>query len=385
MIKKHLAKIITIPETKPSILERFGLYYLNLFNHLDSNHSVFDFTDAQLAKKVQRITTKGIILSSLIGLACVFPTVWVDVHFTNSPWYIHYGWVVGITVASIAIEFYVLFIIALRAVYEVSELINMHATKNEFLDDGVFGVKHILARTALELPDPELEILGIDPFERISKKNLLILGLLYKAKIIVTNFVLKYGLKFTVGNTLLGIPVLYEALPVECFWNSVVIRRVVHEARLRLFGFALANQIASNVVKDGMLHQLSPLAKTGCLRALGNAVVMAQNYHPNMITLLLRFQQVLQIEDHNKLDDWNLFLDTLQKVSEQERNFLLDLFTVAAAFDGKLSHLEKENLRGAYGKDFDLYHPRLIRLTECLKDGKLNEALSLCRLDFVAG
>lgn len=380
-----MSNIITIPATKASRLEKFGLFYLNLFKRIDKDHSVFDFTDAVIAQKVNRITVKGIVLSSLVGLACVFPTVWVDIHFTNSPWYIHYGWVAGVTVVAIAIEFYLLFIIALKAVYEVSELINMHATKSELTDNNIFSVQHILARTALELPDPELKILGIDPFKRISKKNLFILGLLYKAKIVVTNFVLKYGLKLNVGNSLLGIPVLYEALPVECFWNSVVIRRVVHEARLRLFGFALANQIANNVIKQKALEQLSPLAKTGCLRAIGNAVVMAQNYHPNMIILLLRFQQILKITEENKYDNWNVFIETLNNVTERERNFLLDLFTVSAAFDGRLSKLEDENLKEAYGKDFELYYPRLIQLTQYLKAGHLNAALALCKLDFEKG
>lgn len=377
--------IIDFPENKPPLLERFGLYYLNLFKKIDRSHSVFDMSDAELSKKVRNITNRGIILSSLIGLVCVFPTVWVDVHFTDSPFMIHYGWVAAVTLISILIEFYVLFIIALKAVYEVSDLINMRATQSDLLDDGAFSVKHILARTALELPDPQLKILGIDPFERISKKNLFVLSLLYKAKIIVTNFILKYGLKFTVGNTLLGIPVLYEALPVECFWNSVVIKRVVHEARLRLFGFALAHQIANNVVNDKLLDQLSPLAQTGCLRAIGNAVVMAQNYHPNMIVLLMRFQLILQISEENRYDDWELFLDTLKKVNDQERYFLLDLFTVSAAFDGKLSQLEEDSLRAAYGNDYDSYYPRLLQLTACLKDGRLNEALALCKLDFVAG
>jgi hypothetical protein len=380
-----LANGYEIPKTQPSLLEKFGLYYLKFFRSIDSDHNVFDLSDEELSKRIKRITRKGIILSSLIGIVCVFPTVWVDVHFADESFLIHYGWVAAVTAISIVIELYVLFIIALRAVYEVSEIINMHATQSELTNDGVFSVQHILARTALELPDPELKILGVDPFKRVSKKNLFILGLLYKAKIFVTNLVLKNGLLFTVGKTIAGISVLYEALPVECFWNSVVIRRVVHEARLRLFGFALANQIAKNVVKEHFIQQLSPEAKIGCLRAIGNAVVMAQNYHPNMIILLIRFQQILQVEKENKYDDWGLFLQTLKNVSVQERYFLLDLFTISAAFDGRLSHLEIESLRAAYGEDYDVYYPKLLKLTDHLKNGRLNAALALCKLDFTEG
>lgn len=377
--------IYEVAEKKPSFLERFGLYYLNFFKRIDSDHSVFNYTDEELTKKVNKITLKGIILSCIVGIACVFPTVWVDVYFAEKSFFVHYGWIVGVTAISIAIELYLLFIIALKAVYEVSEVVNLHAAESEFERDGLFSVKHILARTALELPDPELKIMGIDPFKRISKKNLLVLGLLYKAKIFVTNIVLKYALIYFVGKTIFGISILYEAILVECFWNSVVIRKVVLEARLRLFGFALANEIGKNVLNDKCVEELSATARRGCLRAIGNAVVMAQNYHPNMIVLLIRFQQILKISEPDRYDDWDLFLETLQQVSEKERYFLLDLFTVSAAFDGKLSTLETESLLAAYEKDYGIYKPRLLKLTEELMNGKLNAALVECKLDFKAG
>jgi len=380
-----MQNIINVPKAKPSRLERFGLFYLDLFKRLDTNHSVFDLTDAQITKRTKRITWKGIILSSIVGIVCVFPTVWVDVYFENKPWSVHYGWVTVVTILSIVIEFYLLFIIALKAVYQVSKIINIHATEDELVENELFSVKNILARAALELPDPELKILGIDPFKRVNKKNLLVLGLLYKAKILLTNLVSKYALRLISDKTIFGVSILYEALFVEAFWNGVVIVRVIKEARLRLFGFALANKIALETLNENDLQQLSPLAKVGCLRAIGNAVVMTKNYHPNMIILLFRFQQMLHITKENKYDDWNLFLETLNTVSEKERNFLLDLFTVSAAFDGKLSDLEEENLKTVYGKDYGIYHSRLVKLTACLKEGKLNEALSLWKLDFVVG
>ena len=76
-----MQNIINVPKAKPSRLERFGLFYLDLFKRLDTNHSVFDLTDAQITKRTKRITWKGIILSSIVGIVCVFPTVWVDVYF----------------------------------------------------------------------------------------------------------------------------------------------------------------------------------------------------------------------------------------------------------------------------------------------------------------
>lgn len=92
---------------------------------------------------------------------------------------------------------------------------------------------------------------------------MLIISLLYKAKIIVTNLVLKFGLKFTVGETVGGVSFLYEALPVECFWNSVVIKRVVHEARLRMFGFALAHRIANDALNDKLPEKIIAIGQNG--------------------------------------------------------------------------------------------------------------------------
>jgi hypothetical protein len=375
---------IQFKEPKTSLLEKFGIYYLNLFRRRNLTHHVFDFTDAELKKKVNRISFIGVILSAAIGWICVWPTVYVDLVYQNQPPWIHYSWTYGVTAISVIIEFYLLFLIALRAVHQVSQLINTHSHEKDFLQAGPFNIVNILSRAALQLPDPEIQILGIDPFEKISKRNLLILGLIYKLRIILTNFAARFLLKATVGTTIAGISINYIALPVECFWNAMVILLVVKEARLRLFGFALSNHIADNVLHDRLLGQLSVEAKTGCLRAIGNTVVMAQNYHPNVIILLMRFKDLLHIKKENRYADWNLFLDCLKNISEKERNFLLDLLTVAASFDGKISRLESKNIGEAYGDHKETYLIRLRELTGHLKYGRLHAAAALCKIDFTA-
>ena len=406
---------IEFKERKTPLLERFGVYYLDLFRKKDLTHHVFDLSDAELTSKVNRISAKGVFFSALVGLVCVWPTVWIGVLRQNDPWYTQYTWVGVVTLVSILIEFYLLFLIALKAVHEVSELINMrsHAAPRDgaagkgdsevgssgkdsrtvgsdpdtkyFLQSGPFSITNILSRAALEIQDPELHILGIDPFKRVSKKNLLLLGLLYKCKIILTNLVAKWLLLHTVGPTIAGISINYIALPVECFWNALVIRRVVKEARLRLFGFALCNQVADHILEEGTLHRLPESAKIGCLRAIGNAVVLARNYHPNMIVLLLRWQHLLHLHKDHHYDDWDLFLEALRTVSDKERWFLLNLFTIAAAFDGRISHIEAVSMKDAYGPDYALYLPRLLQLTADLHAGRINAAAALCKIDFTAG
>jgi len=432
-----MSKPIQFKERQAPWLERFGVYYLDLFRKKDLSHHVFDLTDQELTGRVNRISIKGMVLSALVGLICVWPTVYIAVLKQNEPWYWQLAWTVAVTLVSVAVEFYLLFVIALKAVHEVSELINMrgqaagtaqrsksaqqHAGSGDaatpagttpgeltgkeaealiadvaldatdFLQSGPFSITNILSRAALELHDPELHILGIDPFKRVSKMNLLLLGLLYKCKIVLTNFIAKRILLLTVGTTVAagmvagGISINYIALPVECFWNALVIRRVVREARLRLFGFALCHEVADRILKEGALHRLSGEARIGCLRAIGNAVVLARNYHPNMIVLLLRLQHLLHLSKDHHYDDWNLFLETLGRVTEKERIFLLNLFTIAVAFDGRISRVEKDNMKDAYGKYYEQYQPRLIQLTDHLREGRLNAAAALCKIDFTAG
>lgn len=376
---------IQFKEQKPALLERFGVYYLDLFRKKESTHRAFDQSDKRLSADVRHISGKGIVLSALIGLICVWPTVYVLQWWQQDPWWARYAWLGVVNGISILIEFYVLFLIALRAVHEVSDLINIRSHDYDFLKSGPFSITHILSRAALEIRDPEWRILGIDPFKRVSKKNLLLLGLLYKCKIILTNFAAKWILQHIAGPTIGGISINYIALPVECFWNGAVLLRVVKEARLRLFGFALCNELADRIIRDRTLSRLSPSARISCMRAIGNAVVLARNYHPNMIVLALRFQHLLELHKDHRYDDWELFLQALREVTAEERLFLLNLFTLAVAFDGRISAVEQQNMKAAYGADYDHYQPRLLKLTAALHAGRLNEAAALSKLDYTAG
>jgi hypothetical protein len=161
--------------------------------------------------------------------------------------------------------------------------------------------------------------------------------------------------------------------------------RVAREARLRLFGHRLVYHLIEEALADDFLARLSGQAREGAIRAISTMVAMAQHYHPNMLMLLVKFSERLEVGDRSDYDDWPLFLQRLSQVTDSERNFLLDLLCVAAAFDARLSPLQRRHLPEAFGEYTDIYLRRIEILSDLLLSGDIHAAKERCRLDFSPG
>jgi hypothetical protein len=370
-----------IPKLSQLTLENFGVYYLKSLQKENKKALPLSVSDEELVWQVRWLTTRGVILSALVGFASAFVTVYTDLYFSDSDFWLHYGVLSLNTLIATGIEFYILFIIALRTVNSIADLTNTKYTNEQFTEDGPFNIINILARSAMEIPDPPIKVLDIDPFKKISKSRLVIAGFVYKLKIFLSNVVVRVILQRLAGKTFMRLSINLVSVPITGIWNAIILYKVSREARLRIFGNLLASDISKNMFNDALLTRLSPLARVGCLRAIANAVVLTQNYHPNMIILLMRFKELLGIEEPDNFDDWDLFLQTLDKVNDEERYTILDILTIAAAFDGKISKLERKHLKEAYREYSDVYFERLEKLTYMLTRGNLQEAIKLCEID----
>src|SRR6516162_8240850 len=102
---------IEFKKSKPTLLERFGTYYLSIFRSRDLSHHVFDFTDQELSQKVRSLTFRGIFWSALTGIVCVWPTVYVGVLKQNDPVMVYLLWLGIVTGIFVVIELYLLFLI----------------------------------------------------------------------------------------------------------------------------------------------------------------------------------------------------------------------------------------------------------------------------------
>jgi hypothetical protein len=114
-------------------------------------------------------------------------------------------------------------------------------------------------------------------------------------------------------------------------------------------------------------------------------MVLSQNYHPNMLILMIKLCESFEITQQKNYDNWDDFLQLLQTIEPHERYFILDLLCISAAFDGHLSRLERHHLPQAFAEHTDVYLQRMQQLTKVLLNGRLHEAKALCKLDFEPG
>jgi len=342
--------------------------------------------DDVMCSLAKSLTNFAAIIAFCIGALTTVVSVWFEWKYAGRiDNFLYYSSYLLLVITMLVIEMTVLFWLGLRTVHGLACLTGHHHAHDDPLLAEADAVPNMLARAALEVPDPVIHYLGIDPLKHVPKTKLLFVGALYKAKVLLSSLLVKFVFVrfFGKGSSRLGFA--WVAIPITGIWDAVVMYKVAREARLRLFGNRLAHHIADEIMQPRHLTKLSPKAKEGAIRAVATMMVLSQNHHPNMLVLLIKLCKIFEIEDRYEYDNWTDFLALLNEVTAPERYFILDLLTVSAAFDGHLSRLERHHLPEAFGEYTEIYMLRIEELKQALLNGYLHQAKKLCKLDFEPG
>lgn len=392
MTEPAIKKTIYQREKQAGFLETFGVrYYQFLAQKAGTaelhNVSIDDLQpDATLQALAAKITTFAAVIAFAIGALTTAVTIWIEwtyqASMSTAAYYLLYGTAL---VLMLAIEMTVLFWLGLKSVYSLACLTGHNQAGKDYCLPGDDAVPNILARAALEVPDPIIRYLGIDPLKHLSKSKLFMVTVLYKAKVILSTMGVKFLLVRFFGKGDIRMAFSWVAIPITGLWDAFTVYKVAREARLRLFGNKLAEHIAVNIITDDVMARLSPQAREGAVRAVAVMMVLTQRYHPNMLVLLHRLCSTFEIDENKEYDNWEEFLSILDEVAAHERYFLLDLLCVASAFDGHISRLERYHLPEAFKELTEEYMQRAEKLKNMLLNGQLHAAKDLCELDFKAG
>jgi hypothetical protein len=270
-------------------------------------------SDDIMCSLANSLTHFAAIIAFIIGALTTVVSVWFEWNYAGRmDNFLYYSSYLLLIAAMLVIEMTVLFWLGLRTVHGLACLTGHHGAHDDPFLTEADTVPNMLARAALEVPDPVIHYLGIDPLKHVPKSRLLFVGVLYKAKVLLSSLFIKFVFVriFGKGGSRLGFA--WVAIPVTGIWDAVVMYKVAREARLRLFGNRLARHIADEIMQPEFIDQLSAKAKEGAIRAVATMMVLSQNHHPNMLVLLIKLCKTFEIEDRCEYDNWTDFINLTQ-------------------------------------------------------------------------
>jgi hypothetical protein len=298
-------------------------------------------------RAVRRAATAGALSGTASATAAIWAHRWIGpdgVPYSAAD-SARFWVVVGVaTLVASVFEIGFLYWDALRSVHAMATAAGLRLSV-ETPSEEQRDVALALARAALELPNPPHRVFGVDPHREATRWVVVIASLLYKAKIALTTFLIKGGLRSLLGQVMGRAVFELVTVPVTAGWNAVVCFLVVREARLRTMGPSAAVELIGHALADG-----TPTAagRAAAFRSIASAVVRTQDLHPNHHALLRVLTERLGPVDFEDVDDARLFLDEVRGLDGADQRLVLRLLVIAAVIDGKLTRAERELLDDAF-------------------------------------
>ena len=365
-----------------SIIEKIGVKYFFRLSKKIKSEKVIKLqnipADPVLQVVTQNITVNTVIIAFLVGALTTVPAVIFEIYFRENYTPSYYYLILAlITVLLLMVEIGTLYWLGIKSVHTLALLTGYEGKADSHLPLE-YDVKKMMVRSALELEDPMVEYLGIDPSKYASKKWLIVKALLYKAKIALTSIVARFALRKIALRYGMRFNFIWVSIPITAIWDAVVMYRVIQDAKLRLFGYHLSQYISEEIITDNFLDSYSDSIKEGAIRAISTVMVLSKNYHPNNIILLIKLNKNLKVTDEKNYDDLALLLAYLDIASEKERHLLRTLAGISAVFDGKLNRAEKMALEEIFAEEYEVY----MHFTEALKllllEGSVHKSATIC-------
>jgi hypothetical protein len=290
------------------------------------------------------IVSGGIIGGSEIWLRQVVLGGGEDAGFIEN-WPVWLGWFAVAGVVS-AIEIAFLYWVSVRGIARIVQ--TSHVELGERGYHGLFA--RGLARAALEFPNPQVGIFGIDPYAHVSKWRLFVRNVVYKLKVGVSSFVLRVFLRRIAARMAVRGIVPLMAGPLYAAWNAIIVWRIIAEARIRAYGPPAIDEMLDRCLGDGDGggEALSEAGRTVLLHGVGELTARAGDAHPNYVYLIARLRERLGNDADEIEVDWPAQRDSLAELGEDERERILGMLTLAAVVGSRTQGKQRELIDDAY-------------------------------------
>lgn len=290
-------------------------------------------------KAIDRIHRGAVVRAGLIGAAssgaaAIAEIVVADRQEADPVFF--WGVVVGVSVVAAVCEIALLSVDALRTVHALVDAAGAGVDDEERRELTL----QALARAALDVPNPIEGRPGLNPLQETKKWQLLLVALLYKAKVSATNIVVKLVVRRAMGRAAVRSLLPLAAIPGTALWNAYVCHRMLEEARLRVFGPSLVDDVVARALPPG---PLSAALSSCVLRAVACCVVKSADLHPNLdlLALALIRRTGVNVDAVKDVADANVFARDVAALDDAERDAVAAVLVAAVAIDGRIKKRER--------------------------------------------
>lgn len=199
-----------------------------------------------------------------------------------------------------------------------------------------------LVAVGLEKKQKQLESIGINPFEGLSKVGVTIFQFLLRLKATASNMIFRIVVKKVLGRYALRLVLDMAGIPVYAFWNIWGSRKVMNEARIRVMAPPLIKRVANDLYEEQKDNEEFRKHIYDTLQLISES---KRSFHYNhfllSITLLNKFDIEIKEEPPYNED----FLEQIPKLSDQSRKAVQQLFIFGIMIDGRISLKERKAIK----------------------------------------
>jgi hypothetical protein len=318
----------------PSVLERFAISALvrrSLELRPVPDRRPPPHLDPKIHRDLVRIERRAILRAAAAG--ALSATLASLAELSGRTWVL-----VLVTIAATGLEIAFLYWDALRAVHLLAERAGLHLAPNND-EDGPSTVTLSLARAAMELPDPAKGPLDINALRGASKFRLVLEAVLYKAKIGLTNFLVRLLIRRLVGRATVRYLLVFMAVPITALWNGIVCWLILRQARFRVIGPSAVEETLNRLVSETQSRP-RPFAEA-LVRAAAATAVSKRRLHPNLVLLLEGLHERTGRIPVPEADDPARLLAALRALGPDERKRVLRILALALVLDGGVTKDEQ--------------------------------------------
>lgn len=221
-------------------LEEFGVkkiqrYYTKIKKREERKRKKFSYLSVSELFASSSLYTASFI-AFLIGFLCTLPIISLELEYNifnlNEPNYLHITLYFISLILLLFVEFYLLFLLGFYAIaytifhlHHIKEINAIHLNEKDFL--------MLFSRTIMELNEEKITQYPIN-HSSLNNFDILLFSLLYKLKVMLSNFLLKFITKRLLTRSSFRLYTPYIATLGTGIWDAVVFYKTIKHAHYKI-------------------------------------------------------------------------------------------------------------------------------------------------------